>query len=161
MAQGSADVGDSGQAKSFVHDTLLLAANSQIRARSVALLRWLWQHGRELLVTYMVKSVTSPWRYSGASQEGAAGQRYRDHTDCPHGATACCGVADVRPPTPTPRQGSLLAHIGGATGSKLDRIRGRFLSTCNYELRYGCSTQHSARSINKPPTGQIQIRYCT
>src|SRR6266481_3894118 len=46
-----------------------------------------------------------------ASQEGATSQRYRHHPDRPYRAAASCGIEDLRSPTPTPRQGSLHAHV--------------------------------------------------
>jgi hypothetical protein len=33
------------------------------------------------------------------------------HPDRPYWAAASCGIADLRSPTPTPRQGSLHAHV--------------------------------------------------
>src|ERR1019366_3672990 len=55
-------------------------------------------------------------RTAGASREGAASQRYRHHPDGPYRAAACCGVADLRSPAPTPRQGPLHAYVGRAQG---------------------------------------------
>ena len=38
------------------------------------------------------------------------------HPDRPYRAAASCGIADVRSPTPSPRQGSLHAYVGRAEG---------------------------------------------
>src|SRR6267143_5067665 len=46
-----------------------------------------------------------------ASQESATSQRHRYHPDRPYRAAASCGIEDLRSPTPTPRQGSLHAHV--------------------------------------------------
>ncbi len=53
---------------------------------------------------------------AGASREGAASQWYQHHPDGPYRAAACCGVADLRSPAPTPRRGPLHAYVGRAQG---------------------------------------------
>jgi hypothetical protein len=53
---------------------------------------------------------------SRSSREGAASQRDRRHPDRPSRAATSCGIADVRSPTPLPRQGSLHADVGRVEG---------------------------------------------